>query len=70
MEAGVATAETPVTITLGRVAVTAIFAEPETLVKAACAELAVQVPVPVPDGVNTPPCVMVPPVAVQVTAVL
>lgn len=29
-----------------------------------------QLPVPVPDGVNTPPAVMVPPVAVQVTAVL
>jgi len=30
----------------------------------------VQLPVPVPDGVNTPPAVMVPPVAVQVTALL
>ena len=29
-----------------------------------------QLPVPVPDGVNTPPAVIVPPVAVQVTAVL
>jgi len=30
----------------------------------------VQLPVPVPDGVKTPPVVMVPPVAVQVTALL
>ena len=29
-----------------------------------------QLPVPVPDGVKTPPVVMVPPVAVQVTALL
>ena len=29
-----------------------------------------QLPVPVPDGVNTPPAVMVPPVAVHVTALL
>ena len=29
-----------------------------------------QLPVPGPDGVNTPPAVMVPPVAVQVTALL
>jgi hypothetical protein len=50
--------------------VTVMFAEPYTLVKPACAELAMQVPVPVPVGVNTPPCVMVPPVAVHVTAVL
>jgi len=30
----------------------------------------VQLPVPVPEGVNTPPAVMVPPVAVHVTALL
>jgi hypothetical protein len=30
----------------------------------------VQLPVPVPDGVNTTTAVMVPPVAVQVTALL
>jgi len=30
----------------------------------------VQLPVPMPDGENTPPAVMVPPVAVQETAVL
>lgn len=35
-----------------------------------CVEVAVQVPVPVLDGVNTPACVMEPPVADQVTPVL
>lgn len=29
-----------------------------------------QLPVPVPDGVKTPPAVIVPPIAVQVTALL
>ena len=70
MEAGDGTTVTPVTVTAGSVAVTAMLAEPETLVNPACAEWAVQVPVPTPDGVKTPPEVMVPPVAVQVTAVL
>jgi hypothetical protein len=70
MEAGVATTETPVTVTVGGAAVTAMFAEPDTLVKPACAEWAVQVPVPAPEGVKMPPAVMVPPVAVHVTAVL
>jgi hypothetical protein len=32
-------------------------------------DVALQVPVPVPDGVNTPAAVMVPPVAVHVTPV-
>jgi len=50
--------------------VTAMFAEPVTFVNPAWAEWAVQVPVPVPEGVKTPPDVIVPPVAVQVTAVL
>jgi hypothetical protein len=40
------------------------------LVNPATAELAVQVAVPAPDGVNTPTDVMVPPVAVHVTAEL
>jgi hypothetical protein len=35
-----------------------------------CTEVAVQVPVPVEDGMNTPLCEIVPPVAVQVTSVL
>ena len=50
--------------------VTVMLAEPDMLVKPAWAEWAVQVPVPVPEGVKTPPDVMLPPVAVQVTAVL
>jgi hypothetical protein len=57
-----------VTVTVGGVAVTAIDAEPTTFVNPVCAEWAVQVPVPAPDGVNTPVGVMAPPVAVQVTA--
>jgi hypothetical protein len=47
-----------------------IDAEPDMFVYPACAELAVQVPVPTPDGVKTPAGVIVPPVAVQVTAEL
>lgn len=35
-----------------------------------CVEVAVIVAVPAPDGENTPPAVIVPPVAVQLTAVL
>lgn len=67
---GVATTETPVTVTVGGVTVTAMLAEPETLEYPVWAECAVQVAVPAPDGVKTPPEVMVPPVAVHVTAVL
>ena len=70
MDAGVARTATLVTVTVGGVAVTAIDAEPDTFVYPACAEWAVQVPVPTPDGVNTPEGVIVPPVAVQVTAEL
>ena len=33
-------------------------------------DVALQVPLPVPDGANTPPCVMEPPVALQVTLLL
>jgi hypothetical protein len=70
MEDGVATTETPVTVTVGGAAVTAMFAEPDTFVNPVWAEWAVQAPVPVPEGVKTPLEVIVPPVAVQVTAVL
>jgi hypothetical protein len=66
MEAGVGATVIPVMVKAGDV--TVIFDEPETLVYPACAELAMQLPVPTPDGVNTPACVIVPPVAVQVTA--
>ena len=43
-------------------------AEPDLDVS--CTEVAVIVALPVPDGVNTPPGVMLPPVAVHVTALL
>lgn len=70
IEEGAAATDTPVTVTAGGVAVTVTSAVSETLVNPDSAECAVQVPVPEPDGVNTPPEVMVPPVAVHVTAVL
>jgi hypothetical protein len=47
--------------------VTVIVAELDTLANPACAELAVQVAVPGPDGVSSPAEVIVPPVADQVT---
>jgi len=68
MEDGVQTSETPVIVDAA--VVTVMFAEPDMFVYPTAAELAVQVAVPAPDGVNTPPDVMVPPVAVQVTAEL
>jgi hypothetical protein len=68
MDDGLHKSETAVMV--GGAVVTAIFAKPVTLVYPVCAECAVQVAVPVPDGVNTPDEVMVPPVAVQVTAEL
>ena len=43
-------------------------AEPDLLLS--CVDVAVQVPTPGPDGVKTPPGVMVPPVAVHVTPLL
>ena len=63
---GVHKSDTPVIV--GAPAATVILAEPETLVKPPCAEWAIQEPVPAPVGVKTPATVMVPPVAVQVTA--
>ena len=54
----------------GAAAVTAMLAEPEMLMNPSTAECAVQVPVPAAVGVNTPPDVMAPPVAVHVTALL
>jgi len=70
IEVGVATTATLVTVTVGDEAVTVIGAEPDMFVYPACVELAVQVPVPTPDGVKTPVDVIVPPVAVHVTAEL
>ena len=54
----------------GGPAVTAIFVEPDIFVYPGAAEWAVQVAVPAPEGVNTPPDVIVPPVAVHLTAEL
>ena len=65
---GVHTIETAVMA--GGAAVTAMLVDPEMFVYPTAAELAVQVAVPAPDGVKTPPDVIVPPVAVQVTAEL
>jgi hypothetical protein len=62
------TSETPVMV--GEAAATAMLAVPDMFVYPTAAELALQVAVPAPEGVNTPPEVMVPPVAVQVTALL
>jgi hypothetical protein len=72
MEAGAAA--TPIEVTVATGAPTAaaivIVAEPEMPVDPVAVDVAMQVPVPVPDGVKTPPCVIVPPVAVQLTAEL
>ena len=59
--------ETLTEVIVGGCAVTVIVADPETFVYPACVELAVQVAVPTPLGVNTPLEVIVPPVAAQVT---
>ena len=47
-----------------------IIADPDMLLYPDCVELAIHAAVPVPVGVSTPPDVIVPPVAVQVTAEL
>jgi hypothetical protein len=51
-------------------AVTVATADPDTPVYPLCIEFAVMVAEPVPEGVNTPEEVIVPPVADQVTPVL
>lgn len=58
---------TVIDVTVGGGVVTVIVADPDMLVYAACAELAVHVAVPTPLGVSTPPEVIVPPVALHVT---
>jgi hypothetical protein len=68
MDAGLHTSETPVMA--AGAAVTVIAAEPDLLVYPDWTELAVQLAVATPDGVKTPADVMVPPVAVHVTAEL
>jgi len=54
-------------VIVGGGGVTVIVADPDTFVYPACVELATQLPVPIPDGVNTPAELIVPPVAVQLT---
>ena len=69
IEDGVAVTDTPVTAAeFGAAAAVLMVAEPDLV--PSCVEVAVQVPEPVSDGVKTPAWVMVPPVAVQFTAVL
>jgi hypothetical protein len=75
MEAGAATTPIEVTVASGAVgaagtAAIVIVAEPDMFVDPVAVDVAMQVPVPAPNGVNTPDCVMVPPVAVQLMAVL
>lgn len=65
---GLGTTAIPVTVTGTDVTPTLIEAVPDLVLS--CVEVAVQVPVPVPEGVKTPACVMAPPVADHVTPVL
>jgi hypothetical protein len=67
IEDRVQVSETLVT-TGGGGAVTVIVAEPDLV--ESCVEVAVQVAVPTPLGVSTPPEVIVPPVALHITPVL
>ena len=57
-------------VIVGGGAVTPIVADPDTFVYPTCIELAVQLPVPTPDGVKTPVGLIVPPVPAQLTAEL
>ncbi len=66
MDAGLQLTETEVMVFAGADTVT--VAVPNFVVS--CTDFADTVAVPAPDGVNTPPDVMLPPVADQVTAVL
>ena len=68
IEVGEADTVTDVTVT--GTGLTVMVAEPDTFVYPACVEFAMQLPVPTPDGVNTPEEVIVPPVALQVMPVL
>ena len=68
MDAG--EAATAMEVMVAGTLVTVMGAEPVTFVYPDCVDVATQLPVPVPDGVNTPAGVIVPPVAVHVTAVL
>jgi len=68
IEAGVAV--TPILVTLMGAVVEDVTMDALPDCVLSWVEVATQVPVPVPDGVKTPDCVIVPPVAVHVTAVL
>jgi hypothetical protein len=65
---GLATTVIPVTV-MGTVD-EPILMEVEPDLVPSCVEVATQVPVPVAEGVKTPVCVMLPPLADQVTPVL
>jgi hypothetical protein len=68
IEDGLAATAIPVIDTGVDATPTLMDAVPDLLLSSV--EVAVQVPVPVPEGVKTPLCVMVPPVADHVTPVL
>ena len=68
IEDGFAITATPVTVT--GIGAADMPMEAVADLVPSCVDIAVQVPVPTPDGVNTPPCVMVPPVADHATALL
>ena len=62
---GYATTVIPVTVTGTVDELTLMDADPDFVLS--CVEVATQVPVPVAEGVKTPVCVMLPPVAIHVT---
>jgi hypothetical protein len=68
IEAGVAATE--IEVMVNGALVTVIGADPEIFVYPDWVEVAMQLPVPAPDGVNTPEGVIDPPVAAHVTAEL
>jgi hypothetical protein len=71
IDVGAHTSVTPDTAGVPPVAlVTAMAADPETFAYPAAAECATQLPAPALVGVKAPPLVIVPPVAVHVTAEL
>ncbi len=65
---GFAITAMPVTVT--EVGAADIPIEAVAYLVLSCVDVAVQVPVPTPEGVNTPPDVIVPPVALHVTFLL
>jgi len=67
---GFAVTATPVTVTEPEVGAADMPIEAVADLVLSCVDVAVQVPVPTPEGVNTPPDVIVPPVALHTTALL